>query len=226
MSFAAFFAIALIVARIFGMGMPWTHSPGQQGLVIDAFNRPVVLISGHAGHDSGAICTADDGSVLLTEADVNTDVSEQAAALLRAAGADVAIYDEYDARLEGLQAEMLLSLHADSCIDASGYKAAFYTHSEIPDIDQRILDCIDRHYAAATGLASHPNTVTHNMTEYHAFRRIADQTPAAILELGFLGGDQELLTAQSELAARGVADSILCFLRSDEPTPEPTPETE
>lgn len=218
LSFTAIFAIAMIVARIFGMELPWSQDPNAQGLVLQAFDRQVVLISGHAGYDSGAVCTDAGDNVLLTEADVNAQVSRQAAELLRAAGADVEIFDEYDPRLEGLQAEVLLSIHADSCIDASGYKAAYYTYSTIPQVEQRILDCIDLHYAAVTGLPLHPDTVTHNMTEYHAFRRIAPETPAAILELGFLGGDQALLTTQSERVARGVADSLLCFLR-DETTP-------
>lgn len=225
-SFTAFFAIALIVARIFGMELPWSQTPHAQSLVIDAFNRPVVLISGHAGSDSGAVCTDDDDTVLLTEADVNAQVTERAANLLRAAGADVEIFQEYDPRLEGLRAEMLLSIHADSCIDASGYKAAYYAFSTIPEIEQRILDCIDLHYAADTELSAHPNTVTHNMTEYHAFRRIAADTPAAILEIGFLGGDQALLTTGVDQVAHGVADSVLCFLRRNEPTPIPTSPTE
>lgn len=215
MSLAAIFAIALVVARILGVEMPWPQSPNAQSLVLQAFNRQVVLVSGHAGYDSGAVCTDAGDNVLLTEADVNAQVSRQAAKLLRAAGADVEIFDEYDPRLENLQAEVLLSIHADSCIDASGYKAAYYTYSAIPQVEQRILDCIDLRYAAVTGLPPHPDTVTHNMTEYHAFRRIAPDTPAAILELGFLGGDQALLTTQSERVARGVADSLLCFLRDE-----------
>lgn len=219
MSFTAFFAIALIVARSVGMDTPWPQEPKAQSVVLQAFNRQVVLISGHAGYDSGAVCTGPDDTVLLTEADVNAQVSRQAADLLRVAGADVEIFDEYDPRLENLQAEVLLSIHADSCIDASGYKAAYYTYSTIPQIEQRILDCLDLHYAAVTGLPLHPDTVTHNMTEYHAFRRIAPDTPAAILELGFLGGDQVLLTTQTDRVARGVADSLLCFLRGETTNP-------
>jgi N-acetylmuramoyl-L-alanine amidase len=214
-SFTAFFAIALIAARIFGMEIPWSQEPNAQSVVPEAFSHQVVLISGHAGNDSGAVCTAADDTVLLTEAEVNAGVSRQAADLLRAAGTEVEVFDEYDPRLEKLRAEVLLSIHADSCIDASGYKAAYYTYSAIPQIEQRILDCLDLHYAAVTGLPLHPDTVTHNMTEYHAFRRIAPDTPAAILELGFLGGDQTLLTTQADRVARGVADSLLCFLRQE-----------
>jgi N-acetylmuramoyl-L-alanine amidase len=68
------------------------------------------------------------------------------------------------------------------------------------------------------------NTITENMTEYHAFRRIDPQTPAAILELGFLGGDNDLLANQQDLLARGVADGLLCFLEGGpQPTIEPQP---
>jgi N-acetylmuramoyl-L-alanine amidase len=216
--FCAFCGIALITARIFGLGPALGQDLASQSLVVEAFADQVALVSGHAGNDSGAVCTDAADVVTLTEAEVNAEVARLTADLLRRAGADVIILDEFDPRLEGLQAALLLSLHADSCIDASGYKAAFYTLSAQPATDQRILDCIDAHYATVTGLAPHPDTVTHNMTQYHAFRRIAADTPAAILELGFLGGDQTLLAEEPARVARGVADSILCFLDTpDEP---------
>ena len=45
-----------------------------------------------------------------------------------------------------------------------------------------------------------------------------------ILELGFLGGDNDLLANQQDLLASGVADGLLCFLDGGpHPTPEPTP---
>ena len=210
--FAALLGIVLIVARVFGLEMPWDSQLSRQPVVLGAFNRQVALISGHAGYDSGAVCTDDADNVLLTEAEVNAVVATLTAGLLREAGADVLILDEYDPRLDGLEADVLLSIHADSCIDATGYKAAYYTRSRVPAAADRFLACIDDRYAAVTGLPHHPNTVTHDMTEYHAFRKIAPDTPAAILETGFLGGDQALLTQDPARVARGVADSILCFL--------------
>jgi N-acetylmuramoyl-L-alanine amidase len=113
----------------------------------------------------------------------------------------------------------MLSLHADSCIDASGYKSSRYINSTIPQISDRLVACINLHYAAATGLSENVNTITENMTEYHAFRRIDPQTPAAILELGFLGGDNDVLANQQDLLAKGVADGLLCFLEGG---PQPT----
>ncbi len=225
--FVAFVGIVLIVARIANVDFSWEQLPITQGvalpLPIPAPKEQIALISGHAGFDSGAICADDEGNTTLTEAEISADIADRAAKLLRSAGMDVSILEEYDPRINNLQVDALLSLHADSCIDASGYKAAYYLYSTIPAEDSRLVDCIDLYYPAATGLTQHANTITHNMTEYHAFRKVGPTTPAAILELGFLGGDQELLTAQTDRAARGVADSIRCFVNPLDPTPEPPP---
>lgn len=206
--------MALVLAQVFGLGRPDASGLRLPGLVA-AWDREVALISGHAGYDSGAVCEDATGAVTLTEADVNARIAALAAERLRRAGASVTILDEYDERLQGLRAAVLLSLHADSCIDASGFKAAVHRYSVIPETNQRLLNCINTAYPAATGLPPHPNTVTHNMTEYHAFRRIAPTTPAAILEMGFLGGDRSLLTEQAAAVAKGVSDAILCFLESE-----------
>jgi N-acetylmuramoyl-L-alanine amidase len=124
----------------------------------------------------------------------------------------VVILEEYDERLNNLVADVMLSIHADSCVNLSGYKAAHRLISPIPAIEAQLLHCIDDHYAAHTGLRPHPNTITHDMLAYHAFRRMHPQTPAAILEMGFLGGDGILLTQKSEQVADGVAASLRCFL--------------
>jgi N-acetylmuramoyl-L-alanine amidase len=171
----------------------------------------VALISGHAGYDPGAVCTDVNGTTLLTEAEVNARVAELVAQRLRLVGIDVLILAEYDERLENLTAPLLLSLHADSCIDLSGYKAAHRLNSPSP-ADAALLACVDTHYPAATGLPHHPNTITHDMTSYHAFRRIHPTTPALILEMGFLGGDQSLLTTEANRVADGITASIRCFL--------------
>ena len=169
------------------MGCP-THGDGCLRGVGKAWNKQIALVSGHAGNDSGAICEDEDGSPTILEADINAKVAQLAADLLRRAGADVAILEEYDARLRGLRADVFLSIHADSCIDVTGYKSSHYIDTTKPEIDNRLVACINSAYAAATGLTENTDTITENMTEYHAFRRIDPQTPAAILELGFLGG--------------------------------------
>jgi len=218
--FIALIGIGLIGARVAGYGLPGLDGVSPQGVNRAIFNREVALISGHAGFDSGAVCEDERGRVTLTEAEINANIAKLVAKRLRKAGADVVILDEYDDGLEGLQADLLVSLHADSCIDASGYKAAVDERRAVTIEEVRLLQCINDFYPAATGLAHHANSVTHNMTQYHAFRRIDDATPATILELGFLGGDQRLLTRSPQLVAKGVTDSILCFF---DPTFELTP---
>ncbi|MDQ3247739.1 MAG: N-acetylmuramoyl-L-alanine amidase [Chloroflexota bacterium] len=207
--FAALVWIGFVAARIV--------SGSYNGVL---FTQRIALISGHAGYDSGAVCTDINGAPAVTEADVNAKITGLVAQQLRRAGADVTILDEFDSRLDGLQVDLLLSLHADSCIDMSGYKAVRFGGNATDAAADRLVTCIDQFYAAATGLTLHSDTITHNMTNYHAFRQIDPTTPAAIIELGFLGGDQELLVKRPDVVAQGVADSLLCFFAPT--TPEAT----
>ena len=211
-SLSLILVIGLLAGQALGM------IPTDLGALVDVGRflpavPQVALISGHAGYDPGAVCSDSSGAAVLTEAEVNARVTELAARRLRRANVSVEILEEYDERLENLRATLLLSLHADSCVPLSGYKAAHRVNSSTPEADAVLIACIDQHYAARTGLLVHPNTITHNMTSYHAFHRIHSDTPAAILEMGFLGGDQALLTGNIERVADGVAESILCFLK-------------
>ncbi len=214
-SFVIILAIGWAIARALGYGQPAVDGIPAQRFVWTMFNQEIILISGHAGYDSGAVCEDDNGNAILTEAETVASIVEQTAGRLRRSGASVTIFEEYDPRLEGLKAALLLSIHADSCVPISGFKAARASASKFPEIDDQLIACIDQHYAATTGLTVHSYTVTHDMTEYHAYRRIDPSTPAAILETGFLGGDQEILTQKQPLVAKAITDSILCFLAND-----------
>ena len=170
----------------------------------------VALISGHAGFDSGAIC-GEVNAPTIKEVDVVARIAELVRGQLESAGVEALVLEEYDARLTNLDAELMLSLHADSCILANGYKAAYPLNSAIPLTERRLIVCIDEHYAAHTGLPFHPS-VTEEMTRYHAFRKVLPATPTVILEMGFLGGDAHLLTKEPERVAAGITESIFCFL--------------
>jgi len=173
-----------------------------------AAGKRVGIVAGHNGYDAGAVCP--DG---LTEAEVNLDIAERTAARLRRAGAQVDLLQEFDPRLSGYRADAFVSIHADTCEgDYSGFKVARVEHSAVPQAEDRLVNCLWQQYEAATGLARHPNTITFDMREYHAFGEIDPQTPGVIIEVGFLSGDRWLLTAQPERVAKGVADGILCFL--------------
>ncbi len=174
------------------------------------------LISGHRGNDSGTVCP--DG---LTEAQVNFNIAMRVAQLLRAHGYTVDILDEFDPRLKGYRATLLLSIHADSCTyindQATGFKVARADGSAIPSIDDHLAQCIRSRYQAATGLRYDASTITSDMTQYHAFYEIDAKTPAAIIETGFLYLDRDLLTHKSEQVAQGIYNGILCFVRNESP---------
>ena len=182
------------MARIF-------HSQTFQG-------PQVAIISGHRGFDSGAVC-ADDG---LMEVVVNEGIATRVVELLQKQGVAATLLDEYDARLQGLQARALVSIHADSCIDQSGFKVASAEQTVIPEQDKMLVECLKKEYAAATGLDFRATTITSDMTRYHAFQRVADDTPAAIIETGYLGGDRALLVDEPDKVAEAITAGVLCFL--------------
>jgi N-acetylmuramoyl-L-alanine amidase len=167
----------------------------------------VGLIAGHAGNDSGAVCG--DG---LTEAQINAAVAAQVARQLEAAGITVQILDEFDRRLDGYSATALISIHADSC-DYINDLATGFKISGSPLTDSSALSiCMEQAYGQATGLPYHPNSITPDMDNYHAFRKISAGTPALIIEVGFMNLDREILTTGSSQVTKGLIDGILCFL--------------
>ncbi len=174
--------------------------------------RRVGIVAGHWQYDSGAVCP--DG---LTEVGINLDVAGRVAALLIEAGYDVEVLAEFSPKLEGYQADALISIHTDSCSipEASGFKAARVLQSALPEEEDRLVECLRREYERATGLYYHKDSITYDMQEYHAFYEIASQTPAAIIEMGFMDADRELLTEHPDLAAEGIARGIIYFLEGE-----------
>jgi len=215
-SFLALLGMGGITLRVAGVDLAVIQSWLPAGLLGELFNRRIAIISGHAGNDSGAVCTDANGQTLVMEGALIATIVEQLTSQLQWTGAQVLILNEFDERLAGLQADLFLSLHADSCIDASGYKFAISSRSTTtPETRTKLGACFDHFYAEATDLKPHPNTITHNMTDYHAFRRLDAQTPALILEVGFIGGDQTLLVQEPERVARGITNSIRCFFEKE-----------
>jgi len=123
---------------------------------------------------------------------------------------------------------MLLSIHNDSCQyinpEATGFKVAAALNTRDANRASRLLSCMIDRYHATTGLPFHANSITPDMTSYHAFNEIDPNTVAAIIETGFLNLDQEILTQHTDLVAQGVVNGILCFVNNEniEPTPTPT----
>jgi N-acetylmuramoyl-L-alanine amidase len=173
------------------------------------------IVAGHWGNDPGAVC--DDG---LTEESVNLHIATMVKEMLQKEGYEVDLLKEFDTHLAGYRALALVSIHNDSCqyINeyATGYKVAAAASTIFPEKATRLTACLSQRYKAITGLPFHYNTVTSDMTEYHAFNEIHPDTTAAIIETGFLNLDRDILTNKTDLVAKGVVSGILCFVRNED----------
>ncbi len=177
--------------------------------------------SGQQSLDVGAVC--DEGtSYQLTELEINLEIAGRVVFELRRAGYQVDLLQEWDERLSGYRADVLVSIHADACLytEASGFKVARVADSHVPAIEDRLVTCLVEHYGARTGLFFHADSITHDMTQYHTFYEIHPNTPGAIIEVGFMLADRPLLTQRPDLVAQGIIDGILCFLEGEGIIPE------
>ncbi|MFN2230084.1 MAG: N-acetylmuramoyl-L-alanine amidase [Anaerolineae bacterium] len=169
----------------------------------------VGIVAGHWESDVGAVCP--DG---LTEVEINLAVAQQVVDALSRAGYEAEMLTEFSPKLHGYEADALVSIHTDSCNvpEASGFKVARVDSSLVPEREDRLVACLIENYQAATGLPFHENSITYDMTEYHAFFEIAAETPGAIIEVGFMDADRRLLTRRQDLVAKGIVDGIRQFV--------------
>lgn len=167
------------------------------------------IIAGHYGSDSGAVCP--DG---LQEVEITIGIATRVVAMLQQYGWEVDLLEEFDSRLHGYVADALVSIHADSCDfpEKTGYKVARVESSYIPELEDRLVDCLIDEYARFTSLQFDAHTITYDMTHYHAFYEINPSTPGAIIETGFMARDRELLTQGQDIVARGIVEGVLCFV--------------
>lgn len=225
------FGVAFVLATLYSIWTPGVSVPSSTwkdinfAPVAEEMNtteqskspvgKPLVgIVAGHWGNDSGAVCS--DG---LTEMDVNLKIASFVQKYLGEEGYQVDLLQEFDTKLTGYEASVLVSIHADSCDFvndlATGFKVAQAMANTRPERTARLTACLRNRYAEATGLDLHSTSVTEDMTSYHAFGEINDNTPAVIIETGFLNLDRQLLTQNPEIAARGIADGIRCFLNNE-----------
>lgn len=187
--------------------------------------RQIGIVSGHRGpeNDPGAVCP--DG---LTENEINFAVAQLVVLELRGRGYSVDLLDEFDSRLDGYRGAALVSIHSNDCRDygeyVSGYLVAQAEARPQGGEDSRLVECLATHYGQVSGLQRREG-LTRDMTDYHIFREISPTTPGAIIELGFMLGDREILVNQPDVLARGIVDGIVCFLEREDTPPAESIET-
>jgi N-acetylmuramoyl-L-alanine amidase len=171
---------------------------------------------GQQSLDVGAVC--DEGTPNeLTELEINLDIAQRVVHELSRAGYQTDLLQEWEDRLYGYRADVLLSIHADACLypEASGFKVARVADSHVPEIEDRLVACLVEKYGARTGLDFHAGSITADMAQYHTFYEIHPNTPGAIIEVGFMLADRSLLLQRPDLVAQGIVDGILCFLEGE-----------
>jgi N-acetylmuramoyl-L-alanine amidase len=204
-----------------------TQTAENQGTPTPRGKPLVGIVVGHwddQTNDPGAICS----DINLTEFEVNQKIASLVRDQLIAKGIDVELLREFDSKLRGYKSSALVSIHADSCDyindEATGFKVAAAMSNPRPQLSARLTACLRQRYAQDTGLKLH-NSMTNDMTSYHAFDEIDPDTTAAIIEVGFLNLDRELLTQHPDRAAQGITDGIMCYLNNEEIPFAGTPES-
>ena len=225
--------VAVITATLFtalpatGIGLKSPlFQPGQNNGESFGSETPVVtlrvgLVVGHWGNDVGAICPESLGG--YREVDINYTIADLTRQYLQAEGVEVDLLKEFDEYLKGYEGDALISIHADTCEYipelGTGFKIAEAVDNKRPEQAARLMACIKNRYGTATGLR-YDHRITPDMTSYHAFGEVDPNTPAVIIETGYMNQDRELLTKYPSRVARGITAGIMCYLNREEISPE------
>lgn len=190
--------------------------PARVGIQVGHWQRENLPeeLSGLAG-SSGAVAGG------VTETEVNLAVAERVVARLVAAGVEAELLP-VTVPVDYL-ADAFVTIHADGSSNsgARGYKIA-PPRRDFSGRAAALVAALEESYAAATGLPHDTDGVTRRMSGYYAFnwRRydhaVHPQTPAAIVEMGFLtnGTDRAFIVNEADKVAAGIAEGVLKFLRS------------
>lgn len=200
---------------------------GRSAQVTAAAPKPrVALQVGHWQHEKlpkelrwvrrSAGGTTSGGAV---EWQVNLAIAREAQRLLQAQGLAVNLLPATVP--PRYRAAAFISIHTDGNDDptVTGFKVAPAARDG-SGLAGALNESLARRYAERTRL-SWNTSITPDMTSYYAFdaRRfrhaIGPETPAVVLETGFLTnpGDRRVLVEAPQLAAAGIANGVLDFLR-------------
>jgi hypothetical protein len=154
------------------------------------------------------------------EVDLNNDISQRVARLLRAQGVEVELLPATVPT--GYNADAFIAIHADgnASTRARGFKISTRWSSQVAEQDGILVQKLTEAYSAATGLPEDSN-VTRNMRGYYAYSprratwRLSNLTPGAIVEMGFMTNatDRAMMFNQPDRVAAGITNGIMNYLK-------------
>ena len=164
----------------------------------------------------------------VREVDLNVDIAHRIAEYLRSWGGEAYVLPATVP--PAYRADAFVAIHADGHTNrnARGFKVATYWRDWVAT-DTLVRELEDE-YGRQTGLPKDWR-VTSNMRGYYAFNSglyehtIAEETPGAIIEMGFLSNaaDRRFLVANRDLVARAIALGIARFIGARPVTGWPPP---
>lgn len=168
--------------------------------------EPLARLRGSTGANGGG----------RNEAQVTLDIAQRVAAMLRDKGLTVEVLPATVPT--GYKADLFISLHADGSAStaARGYKVSTRWRSEVAALDALLVQSVDEGYSRITGMPQN-GSITRAMRGYYAYStyrgeeyRLGAETPAAILEMGFMSNaaDRAVMFNKPDLVARGVVAGI------------------
>jgi len=220
--------IAIITATILTLWNPrsFFKTPDIQDLFRSATQEEEMLIevgekvtrigilSGYWMDKPGNVCRYG-----TTEHDVNYGISYQLQILLEGDGYRVDLFPEFDEKLFGYDADVLIAIYSGSCEEnpapPSGFRIGSSLTVENLDAVDRLSMCLSQEYQSKTNLPYAFEIINEDHPSYHIFRDISPTTPAVRFEIGALSTDSELILDQSGSIVQGIADGIACFLKNE-----------
>jgi hypothetical protein len=164
----------------------------------------------------------------VREVDLNVDVAHRIAEYLRSWGNEAYVLPSKVP--PSYRADAFVAIHSDGNNNrqARGFKVATYYRDWIAT-DTLVRELVDE-YAKQTGMPL-DHRITANMRGYYAFNSglyehtIAEDTPGAIFEMGFLSNaqDRAFMIQNRDLIARSIALGIARFLGAKPVTGWPEP---
>jgi N-acetylmuramoyl-L-alanine amidase len=176
-----------------------------------AIQTKVGILAGHWQDNPGEVCA--DG---IIEADVNHAIAEKVKLNLEEKDIAVKLFNEFDLDYLNYEAKVFLGIYSGSCLETplppSGFKIGTSLTAGNSDLINAFAVCLAENYQTYTGLPFTYEVVNPDHSSYHIFRDINPNTPAALIMIGALSTDRDLIINRSNTVAEGIAAGITCFI--------------